>query len=76
MAQLLVRNLEEDVVRRLKARAARNGRSAEEEHRRILRDALRPKAPVSLKELLLEIPGGGEDSDFERPRDMGRPVDL
>ena len=77
MAQLLVRNLEGDVVRELKLRAARHGRSAEEEHRQILRDALgRGSAPVSLKELLLEIPGVGEDRDFERPRDRGRSVEL
>ena len=76
MAQLLVRNLEADLVRRLKARAARNGHSAEEEHRRILREALKPKAPVSIKDLLGGMPGVGEDDDFERPRDLGRPVEL
>jgi plasmid stability protein len=42
MAQLLVRNLEEDLVARLKARAAANGRSVEAEHRQILREALAP----------------------------------
>ena len=42
MAQLIVRNLEEDVVRELKLRAVRHGRSAEEEHREILRQALVP----------------------------------
>jgi plasmid stability protein len=41
MAQLIVRDLDEDVVTALKARAARNGRSAEAEHRRILEAALR-----------------------------------
>jgi plasmid stability protein len=77
MAQLLVRDIESDVVRELKIRAARHGRSAEEEHREILRGALRhPGPPSSLKELLLEIPNVGEDRDFERPRDRGRPVEL
>jgi plasmid stability protein len=77
MAQLLVRNIETEVVRELKVRAARNGRSAEEEHREILRGALsKPGPPISLKKLLLEIPDVGEDRDFERPRDRGRPVDL
>ena len=42
MAQLLVRNIEGEVVRELKVRAARHGHSAEEEHRRILREALAP----------------------------------
>lgn len=40
MAQLLVRNVEEETVARLKARAAANGRSVEAEHREILRAAL------------------------------------
>ena len=77
MAQLLVRDIESDVVRKLKLRAARNGRSAEAEHREILREALRPPGPpVTLKELLLQIPDVGEDRDFERPDDRGRPVEL
>jgi plasmid stability protein len=37
---LHVRNLDEDTVARLKRRAARHGRSAEAEHREILRVAL------------------------------------
>ena len=37
MATLTVRNLDEDVVRRLRIRAAEHGRSAEAEHREILR---------------------------------------
>ncbi len=40
MATLTVRGLEEDIVRNLRARAAENGRSAEAEHREILREAL------------------------------------
>ncbi len=65
--QLIVRNLEEEVVRELKLRAARHGRSAEAEHREILREALLPaKDRRSLKELLLAIPAGGENADFER----------
>ena len=40
MATLTVRNLEDEVVRRLRIRAARHGRSAEAEHRALLRAAL------------------------------------
>jgi plasmid stability protein len=76
MAQLLVRDIESDVVRELKVRAARHGHSAEEEHRQILREALRSKDGPSLKSLLLGIPDVGEDRDFERPPDRGRPVEL
>lgn len=40
MAQLTVRKINEQIVRALKQRAAANGRSAEAEHREILRAAL------------------------------------
>ena len=77
MNQLIVRNLEEEVVRELKMRAARHGRSAEAEHREILREALLPeKARRSLKDLLLAMPMAGEDADFERIADHGRDVEL
>ena len=75
MAQLLVRGIDSEIVRALKVRAARHGHSAEEEHRRILRAALEP-AGESLKDLLLAMPDVGEDSDFARPEDLGRPVEL
>jgi plasmid stability protein len=41
MAQILVRNLDEAVKDKLRKRAARTGRSMEEEVRDILRDALK-----------------------------------
>ena len=72
MAQLIVRNLDEDLVRRLKQRAAANGRSAEEEHRRLLRRALRP---TGFAEALLAVPQVGDDADFERQRDLPRDVE-
>lgn len=40
MSQLTVRNISEQLVRTLKQRAAAHGRSAEAEHREILREAL------------------------------------
>lgn len=40
MAQLLVRNVSEDLVQALKARAAAHGRSVEAEHRVILDEVL------------------------------------
>jgi plasmid stability protein len=76
MAQLIVRNLEEEIVKALKLRAARHGRSAEEEHREILRHALRPGPQTSFKELLAAMPPVGEDADFERVQDRGRDVEL
>lgn len=77
MAQLIVRNLDEEIVARLKRRAAQHGRSAEAEHREILREALLPKkAKECIKTLLRQMPDVGEDGDFERMDDRGRKVDL
>src|SRR5215212_1684739 len=45
MAQLVVRNLEDDVKAKLQRRARRHGRSTEEEVRDILRDAVSKRAP-------------------------------
>jgi antitoxin FitA len=73
VAQLIVRNVDEDLVRRLKLRAAEHGRSAEEEHRQLLRTALRRDGFL---DRLLAMPDGGEDVHFERPRDMPRDIDL
>ena len=78
MAQLIVRNLDAEIVRRLKQLAVSNGRSAEAEHREILRRTLLGDDDdrTPLKELLLAMPGVGDDQDFERSRDLGREVDL
>lgn len=66
MSSLVVRNLDERVVRALKARAVRHGRSAEAEHRAILEEALLKTRRRSLAEALAEIPDVGRDEDFER----------
>jgi plasmid stability protein len=79
MAQLLVRNVEQEIVRALRERAARAGRSAEAEHREILKQVLLPeRSAQSLKELLLSIPDVGDDEDFlgHRDEDRGRTVEL
>jgi plasmid stability protein len=77
MAQLIVRNLPVDLVRGLKVRAARHGRSAEAEHRVILEEVLRPKrGPKTLKEALRTIPNVGDEADFARTRERGRKVRL
>ena len=66
MTQLLVRNLEEGLVRRLKARARRHGLAVEEEHRRILREAcLRPKERVGLIDFLCRGAGVAVNVDLE-----------
>jgi len=77
MAQLVVRNLEDALVRELKVRAARHGRSAEAEHRAILEAALRGRrSGKTLKELLLSMPSAGDDADFARIGGDARAVHL
>ena len=66
MAQLMVRNVDEAVVRELKKRAARRNHSAEQEHREILERALLHPKRRSLAEVLAAIPDAGDDADFER----------
>lgn len=52
---LLVRNVDSDLVTRLKRRAARHGRSVEAEHREILRQALATDAEFSFDALAAEL---------------------
>ena len=71
MPQLIVRNLEEEVVRELKKRAGEHGVSMEEEHRRILREVLTPEGGnLSFWEHLSNFPDVGDDSIFERDRSL------
>lgn len=77
MGQLIVRNVEDELIRALKMRAAGKCRSAEAEHREILRQALAThRKGRTLKDLLLRMPDTGEDADFDRPRDLGRKTRL
>lgn len=77
MPALHLRNVPEDIIAALKERAARNHRSAEAEHRRILEEALRPRHS---KERMLEALQGlpWDDPEFrpERAKDTGRDVEL
>lgn len=66
MAQLMVRNLSDDLVKALKQQAAKRNRSAEQEHREILKAALHGPRRRSLAEVLAAIPNVGEDADFSR----------
>ena len=51
MATLTIRNLEDEVVDALKARARRNKRSLEAEVRELLRDAARSASAATLRDL-------------------------
>lgn len=77
MAQLIVRNLEEEVIAALRARAALHGRSAEAEHREILRQVLlHEERAEAFKDWLLSMPNEGDDADFERGHDLPRDIEL
>lgn len=52
---LHVRNLDDDIVQRLRRRAARHGRSVEAEHREILRQALSSEVEPSFDDLAAEL---------------------
>lgn len=62
---LVVRNVEAEVVQALKQVAASHGRSAEAEHREILRAALKRPPRRSFAEVLASMPEVGTDEDFE-----------
>jgi plasmid stability protein len=76
MAQLIVRDIEKALVDLLKRRATEHGRSAEAEHREILRAALQPRPALSLKAHLLAMPDVGDDADFAIKRSRARRVTL
>ena len=69
MANLIVRDIDESLVRALKQRAAGHGRSAEAEHREILASVLRRPRKRHLAEALAAIPNAGRDEDFARLED-------
>jgi plasmid stability protein len=52
---LNVRNLDDDLIAKLKRRAARHGRSTEAEHREILRQALASDVEPSFDTLAAEL---------------------
>lgn len=66
MANLIVRNVDDRIVRALKSRAGKHGRSAEAEHRELLAAALLKSGKKSFAEVLASIPNVGEDADFTR----------
>ena len=78
MASITIRNLETETKRKLKIRAATNGRSMEQEAREILKSALAQpsKKKANLAERIREIFGPLGGVDLERlPRDPVRDPD-
>ena len=76
MAQLVVRQLDEDVKAKLQRRARRHGRSTEEEVREILRNAVRnesaARAPLGSR-LAARFAGIGVGEEI--PELRGQPVE-
>ncbi len=73
MADLIVRNVDERIVRALKSRAGKHSRSAEAEHREILAAALLKSKTKSFAEVLASMPNVGTDADFARTEDGASP---
>jgi antitoxin FitA len=77
MPQILIRRLDQQVVRRLRAKAASDGISAEEEARRILRRSLVGDVPaMPLIDFLRTMPDVGGGRIFRRPKRKLRSVKL
>lgn len=79
MAALTIRNLDEQVKRRLQGRAARHGRSMEAEAREILAEAVRePADSAGLFTSLLDRFGelGGVDLELPERGDPARAADF
>jgi len=77
MATLIVRNIDPQLIQRLKRQAIEHGRSIEEEHRAILRRPLAEEVArvPDFKAMLLAIPAG-EDERLVQDRAPGRPIDC
>jgi plasmid stability protein len=73
MPNLIVRNVNEEIIKALKKRAGRYGTSAEAEHRKILAQALLKPRKRSFAEVIASMPRVGKDSDFERVQDKNSP---
>jgi len=75
MANLVVRNIDDDIVKALKFKAGKHGISAEAAHRQILKEALLTLPKKTFAEILATMPNVGRDSDFNRMQD-GKDSDV
>jgi antitoxin FitA len=80
MAELLVRDVEPEILAKLKQRADEHRRSVEDEHRAILRDVLlmgdQEKPAMTFEAYLRKMPDVGTDADFSRIEGSIRDVNL
>ena len=76
MASITIRNLEDEVKRRLRVRAAEHGRSMEEEAREILRQVVGQEKPAHNLAAAIRArvePLGGVELDLPRREPMREP---
>jgi antitoxin FitA len=77
MPQILIRQLNPAIVRKLRAKAAAEGVSAEEEARRILRRSLVGDVPsMPLIDFLRTMPDVDDDNIFRRRKRKPRKIVL
>lgn len=76
MPGLVVRNLDESIIKALKARAVAHHRSTEAEHRAILAEILSVPQRKSFAEALASIPDVGADADFASVADDAASVHV
>ncbi|WP_349364936.1 MAG: Arc family DNA-binding protein [Roseitalea porphyridii] len=78
MAQIIVRQLPDEVHRALKAQAREHGRSAEAEARAILSEALGKDPRPGAGDMLADIWAGADltDVEIERDRTPHEPLDM
>ncbi len=69
MANLIVRNIDDEIVRALKFQAGKKGISMEAEHRNLLTAALLIPQRRSFAEVIQSIPPVGDDDDFSSQQD-------
>ena len=69
MANLIVRNIDDEIVKALKHRADTKGISAEAEHRNLLAAVLLTPKRRSFAEVIQSIPPVGDDDDFSSQQD-------
>ena len=76
MANLIVRNIDDEIANALKIRASRRGINAEAEHWRILEQVLMRPQKRSFLEVLNQIPDVGTDEDIARIQDQNAATPL
>ncbi len=81
MGTLTIRNLDDDLKRRLRIRAAENGRSMEAETREILRQALRerlepPRRGFGTRAAAIFAAAGSAELEIPPRTDMPREIDF